>query len=438
MIFVDPTRTRLLGSIEANRLVLLCGAGLSIPEPSYLMSAVQVSRTCYDKYLPTMELPAPMRDNVEQLAEHFYNSGEFESVFLGTLVPWNDLVGQPNNGHAAVADFLVCKAVEGALSANFDPLIEHWASYRKIAMSGALTGQEAATFGRDAGPLVKFHGCLIRDRNKTLWAQAQLAEHTIGDRIASCSQWMELTLPGKDLLVVGFWTDWGYLNDVLANALNVNPFGSVTVVDPKSSADLQAAAPTLWARLTGGTALFQHVQASGADALEELRAAFSKVWAKKFYALGKTMLEADGKNYSAIDPVMSCEEFYSFRQDAEGIPYHRAATRKAPAAGAAAAAFLHLLLIEAKAARRGSWYEYGGRVIRVIQGAGEAITTVRERYKEPPAACQPDVVVCAGALDIPVPGYLIASGVGASVVRPGAGGGMPWLTLEQARGELKI
>lgn len=438
MIFDDPTRTRLLGSIEANRLVLLCGAGLSIPEPSYLMSAVQVSRTCYDKYMPIMELPPAMRDNVEQLAGHFYNSGEFESVFLGSLVPWNDLVGQPNRGHAAVADFLICEAVEGALSANFDPLIEFWANARKIAMSGALTGQEATTFGGDGRPLVKFHGCLVRDRKKTLWAQAQLAEPAIAGRIASCSQWMGLTLPGKDLLVVGFWTDWSYLNDVLANALNVNPFGSVTVVDPKSAADLQAAAPTLWARLTGGTAHFQHVQASGADALEELRAAFSRVWAKKFYALGKTMLEADGKNYSAIDPVMSCEELYSFRQDAEGIPYHHAAKLKTPPSGAAAAAFLHLLLIEAKAARHGSWYEHGGKLIRIVQGAGEAVSTVRERYKEPPAVRQPDVVVCAGALDIPVPGHLIASGAGASVVRPSAGGGIPWLTIEQARGELKI
>jgi hypothetical protein len=438
MIFDDPTRTRLLGSIEANHLVLLCGAGLSVPAPSGLMSAVQVSRTCYDKYLPIMALPAAMRDNVEQLAEHFYNNGEFESLFLGTLVPWNDLVGQPNKGHAAVADFLICGAAEGALSANFDPLIEHWANNRKIAMLGALTGQEATIFGRDCGPLIKFHGCLNRDRNRTLWAKAQLAERAVADRIASCSHWMELTLPGKDLLVVGFWTDWGYLNDVIANALNVNPFGSVTVVDPKSAADLQATAPTLWARLTAGTAHFQHVPASGADALEELQTAFSKIWAKKFYALGKTMLEADGKHYSAVDPVMTCEELYSFRQDAEGIPYNRAAKLKAPSAGAAAAAFFHLLLIEAKAARRGSWYEYGAKIVRVVQGAGEAISTVRERYKEPPATRQPDLVVCAGALDIPIPGHLIASGAGASVVRPSAGGGIPWLTLEQARGELTI
>jgi hypothetical protein len=101
MIFDDPTRTRLLGSIEANRLVLLCGAGLSIPGPSRLMSAVQVSRTCYDKYVPISTLPPAMRDDIDQLAAHFYSKGEFESVFIGTLVPWNDLTGESNPGHGS-------------------------------------------------------------------------------------------------------------------------------------------------------------------------------------------------------------------------------------------------------------------------------------------------------------------------------------------------
>jgi hypothetical protein len=87
MIFDDPTRVRLLGSIEANRLVLLCGAGLSIPPPSRLMSAVQVSRACYDKYEPVSALPPAVRDDIDQLAGHFYATGEFESVFINTLVP---------------------------------------------------------------------------------------------------------------------------------------------------------------------------------------------------------------------------------------------------------------------------------------------------------------------------------------------------------------
>lgn len=56
---------------------------------------------------------------------------------------------------------------------------------------------------------------------------------------------MGLVLPGKDLLVIGLWTDWGYLNDVFPDALNVAAFASVTVVDPAASAALQANAPNL-------------------------------------------------------------------------------------------------------------------------------------------------------------------------------------------------
>ena len=401
------------------------------------MPAVQVSRACYDKYLPIAALPAALRDDVEKLAAHFYGRGEFASVFL-SLVPWSELLGQPNAGHAAVADFLICRIAEAALSANFDSLIEYWATGLKIDMRPALTGQQATAFARDRAPLIKFHGCLVVDRERTLWTQAQLADAVIAGRVESCSHWMGLTLPGKDLLVVGFWTDWGYLNDVIANALNVDPFNSVTVIDPKTTAELQAAAPTLWARLTTGTGHFQHLQVSGADALTELQIAFSRVWAKQFFALGQPLLQAEGKHYSALVPNLTPDDFYNFRRDAEGTPYHRAAQTKAPPSATAAAAFFHLLLIGANAAQKGAWYEYGGRIVRVVHGAGEAVSTVRERYREPPALYPPDIVVCAGSLDIPVPGHLISKGAGTSVVRPKPGGLASWLTLEQARGELHI
>jgi hypothetical protein len=438
MIFDDPTLTRLLGSIEANRLVLLCGAGLSIPPPSDLMSAIRVSQECYERYRHIKVLPAAMRDDIGKLAGHFYGTAEFESVFIGSLVPWNELVGQPNDGHAAVADFLVSRAATAALSANFDTLIEQWAQQRKIAMRGALDGHEAREFSNDTSPLVKFHGCHFRDRKKTLWTDGQLAEPTVADRVATCSKWMELELPGKDLLVVGFWTDWGYLNDVLANALNVNAFGSVTVVNPETSAALQAKAPSLWARLNGNANPLQHLQASGADALTELRVAFSKGWIRKFYALGKPLLEADGKTYSAIEPDMNCEDLYNSRCDAEGLPYNRAARMKQPPPQSGAAAFFHLLLVGEGAAREGAQYTHKGKRIRVVQGAGQALNTVRQGYRESAALPQPDFVVCAGALDLATPGRIISSGAGASIVRPAVGGSAQWMTLEKARGELGI
>jgi hypothetical protein len=437
MIFDDDTLNRLLGSIDANQLVLLCGAGLSIPSPSDLMSAVSVSRVCYDKYAP-LPLPPAMRDDIDQLAGHFYSTHQFKSVFIGHLVPWDDLTGRPNHGHAAVADFLICRAAEAALSANFDTLIENWANDQKIAMRGALDGHEAMAFAHATSPLVKFHGCHFLDRAETLWTQGQLGEPKITNRVTTCSHWMGLVLPGKDLLVIGFWTDWGYLNDVFANALNVAAFGSVTVVDPAPSANLQAKAPNLWTRLTGGTPNFRHLQASGADALAELRDAFSKVWLKRFYAMGEALIVADGKTYSAIDPNVPGEDLYNSRRDAEGVPYNRAARLKQPPAHAEEAAFFHHLLLLASATRNGSWYNLGGRLIRVVQGAGQSLNAVRQRYKEPPALPQPDLVVCAGSLDLNTPGTIVATGAGASIIRPAPGGTAHWVTLQQARGDLSI
>lgn len=438
MIFDDGTITRLLGSIEASNLALLCGAGLSIPPPSNLMSAVTVSRACYDQYRPIAVLPDAMRDDIDQLAGHFHSTHEFQTVFVGSLVPWNDLVGEPNKGHTAIADLLICRAAAAALSANFDRLIEQSAHGGKIAMRGALTGQEAVQFSSDFNPLLKFHGCLIRNREETLWTNGQLTEATIAARIASCSAWIENSLPGKDLLVIGFWTDWGYLNDVLANTLRAKAFGSVTVIDPAASGTLQAKAPLLWDTLSTGTAHFRHLAGSGADALEELRAAFSKVWLRRFYALGGPLIEADGKPYVAVEPDMICGDLYRSRCDAEGVSYSRAATLKNPAPQAAAAAFFHLLLLHAGATRNGSFYEHGGRRIRVVHAAGQDINTVKQRYKEPPAAAEPDIVVCAGALDLRAPGRIIPSGSAASVVRPAMGGSANWLTIEQARGALAL
>jgi hypothetical protein len=270
MIFDEERRTRLLGSIEANRLVVLCGAGLSIPPPSSLMTAERVANACYDKYRSIEELPASMRTQIDQLAGHFYATQQFESVFLQSLVPWDELTGEPNKGHAAISDLLISRGLAAALSANFDMLIEQWAWSRKVDLQGALDGVEAMALATEMSPLLKFHGCMTKGRKKTLWTAGQLAEAEIAQTIQHCTDWMRLFLPGKDLLIVGFWTDWGYLNRVLAEALNTIAFGSVTVVDPDLSANLQNKAPELWATLSPGPH-FKHFEKSGADVLEELR-----------------------------------------------------------------------------------------------------------------------------------------------------------------------
>jgi hypothetical protein len=441
MTLGSDTLSRLLGSIEADRLVLLCGAGLSMPPPSNLMSAVRVSRACYDKYRPIAVLPAALRDDIDALAGHFHARGEFPTVFL-SLVPWGDLVGEPNAGHAAVADFLICGATAAALSANFDPLIEQWANGRKIALRGALDGHEAVNFSDTPSPLLKFHGCLSRNREQTLWTQGQLKDAAVTERVLSCTDWMRVHLPGKDLLVAGFWTDWGYLNSALAAALNTQPFGSVTVVDPLDDVTLQGKAPELWARLTMSGIQFQHIQASGEEVLEEVRVGFSKVWGRRFFELARPLMEAEGKVFpprmADTLETLECEDLYNLRRDGEGVPYNRAARSRTPVPESGPAALAHTLLIEAGGARDGGWYIHGGQRVRIVHGSGQVLSTVRERYKEPPTLPEADIIICAGALDPAVPGSLISSGTGKSVVRPAAGGRSRWLTLEQARVELGV
>src|SRR5258706_288899 len=187
-----------------------------------------------------------------------------------------------------------------------------------MAMVGASDGREALQFVNESNPLIKFHGCLIRDRPNTLWTQAQLAEPPIQDRVRTCSEWMRLQLPGKDLFVIGFWTDWGYLNDVIADALDAGTFNSVTIIDPRDSADLQAKAPRLWNILNAGSANFNHIRGSGSEALEELQIAFSRTWLRRFYAFGRPLVEQAGLPYAAIEPDMDGGDCYRCRCDAEG------------------------------------------------------------------------------------------------------------------------
>lgn len=437
MALSDTKIRTLLGAIENNTLMFLCGAGLSIPEPSFLPSAPSVAKSCFDKRAPIETLDAMLEYDIDELAGFFYARGDFLETFI-PLVPWNDLSGQPNNGHAAIADLLVCRAAHGALSANFDTMIERWAEHRKVDLTGALDGQEAVEFSSSANPLLKFHGCMKRGKKQTLWTHGQLAEPSVQQRIESCSQWMNLHLPGKHLVVVGFWTDWGYLNNVIATAFSVTNAASVTVLDPSTSGELQAKAPDLWDKLHALSADFEHVQASGNVALSQLRLAYSQTWARKFYSLGKPAAAALGITGDPVPDAIGVEELYDLRRDVEGVPYTRAASLKEPPPSAGEAALAHIRLIASGATQAGAWLDCSGRSIRVVNGSGKVVETMRQAHKEPTSLPQPDMVICTGAIDLGVPARLIASGRGASVVSPAAGGAAEWLTLHEGLGVLGI
>ena len=76
--------------MNAGRLLVVCGAGLSMAPPSSLPSARAVAERCFDKYRlesdPNCDLA--LRDNLEALAEYFAELNTLQSVFIEHLVPW--------------------------------------------------------------------------------------------------------------------------------------------------------------------------------------------------------------------------------------------------------------------------------------------------------------------------------------------------------------
>jgi hypothetical protein len=444
-------RISLLDAIETDSLVFLCGAGLSMAPPSSLPSAARVANTCYDKRIAVENLAIALRDDIDSLAAVFYDRGirEFENVFV-PLVPWNELLGMSNDGHAAIADLLTTRAAHSALSANFDRMIEACAQNLKVDLRGALDGQQAQTNSLISSPLIKIHGCIDQDRQKTIWTRNQLADPVIEQRITSCSNWLNLNLPGKHLVVVGFWTDWDYLNQVFEASFTARTARAVTVIDPEPTANLQEKARELWDKLHALSADFDHIQESGATVLAELRREFSMSWVRRFYAFGQPVLDATDAAattvpaLAAVAPAnpspdtLDTEALFDLRRDVEGLPYTRAATTKTPPAHSEQASYLRLALLQDGANEEGSWLRHRGTSIRIVNGGGRFLETVRSSYVEPPTMPEADIIVSAGSVRSSVPPSIIAKGRGLSIVRPSAGTISRWLTLDEAVVELNI
>jgi hypothetical protein len=107
--------------MDAGRLVVLCGAGLSMAPPSNLPSACRVAEMCFDAYQVRVDphIDPALRQNLEALAEYFVGLNTLKAQFIENLVPWKDFERPPNPGHAAIADFLITKAAVAGLSSNY-------------------------------------------------------------------------------------------------------------------------------------------------------------------------------------------------------------------------------------------------------------------------------------------------------------------------------
>jgi SIR2-like domain len=433
----------LLGSILQGSLVFFCGAGLSMADPSCVPSAARLAELCaddYDRLGLRIPLPATARQNLGELAEFFFSNGQFD-LFINRLVRWYLFCGDANWGHTTIADFLTCGACLCAITTNFDILIERAAvPLGERALKAALDGDEA-NVDRGYRPLLKIHGC-VSQRDCTLWCARQLHESStdpaslmLKARLESSRGWMRATLRTRLLVLVGFWSDWKYLNDVFLESVRGIHATEVLLIDPATRAELEGKAPDLWAWARTFGRHFRHVQERAEVFLRELQEEFSRniLWrVLNDAAAASPEVCSDFSVVSNALAGLDSNVLYALRRDFAGVPIGRVAKWKEPHQGMHAVAKAHLSMISSGARLEGpSYVTTSGKRVRVVNGFTLPMNKVKSDYLDEPAKGTPDdFVICAG-VDSDAGHASIVPRATPSIVRPGSVA--EWLTMEKAR-----
>lgn len=419
-------------SIREDRLAIIVGAGLSIP--SGLFSGAGVAWEAKQSYDLAREPGEPeLSEDIEEQANFFYANGQLATYYIPQLVPKHAFAGKPNEGHTAVADLLLTRAVRVAVSTNYDRLIEAAGSNLDGAVEYALNGVEAADI--DGAPLLKIHGCWDRDRDNTVWTPKQLEDKAgvVAQRVTSSANWLASQLANVDLLVIGFWSDWSYLNAVITESLGLLNPTSVTIVDPDPPGKLQMKAPGLYT-IGASTGSFRHVQAKGEVFLDRLRERFSKAFVRHVLRAGVPTYNA--QNGTPPDEAWTEPAFgdnhtlWQVRRDLQGCLPHQPATQHTPPAGET----LGLTMIELQAAgavpEGPYWRLPSDQLVRVLNGSNRALDVMKSEYdRDMTPVTSPSVVVAVGADDNPLPGSIARSNPATSAKASSVRGAQPdWLT----------
>ena len=413
-IDLDTGLRSALQSIRENRLAVIVGAGLSIP--SGIRSAWELAQEAKRRYdLARDPGEDPLSEDIEEQADFFYRSNRLTTYYIPRLIDKHAFAGAPNDGHTAVADFLLTGAARVAVSTNYDELIEAAGLSLDGMIDYALDGVEAANI--DGAPLLKIHGCWRRDKLHTVWTPSQVGDGgEVDQRLTSSANWLAGHLANVDLLVIGFWSDWSYLNAVIAQSLGALNPSSVTSVDPAPRERLQEKAPGLHAIGTQVES-FQHVRASGKVFLDRLREQFSKSYIRHILRAGAATYQAQSgappEDAWVEPPFAGNDVLWQVRRDLEGRFPNEPAQDREPEDGDA----LGLAMIELQAAgavpEGASWRLPQDILVRVLNGKNRTTHVMKGAYDSKMSSPGPDVVVAVGAVDSPLV---------ANVGRPNEGG----------------
>jgi SIR2-like domain len=438
----DALAAQLLTAIECDRLIVFCGAGASMAAPSNLPPAWRLANECADKYeqMTGMNLPADHKNNLEILARYFKNQNELQATFIGQLVDWTPFNGMPNAGHETVADLLSCRALESCVTTNYDLMIENAAKGIGVQDFRPIVVENDINRNTDMhAPMLKLHGCADRERWNTVWCVEQLAEAPWNARIPAFRTWVNARLLQRDLLFVGFWSDWAYLNDVLDRAFVGTEPRSITVVDPSDTATLQAKAPLLWALAHRPQASFRHVRAPGEQFLADLRQRFSRQFLTRLINSSRMRYQqlfgACAPDLGELPAGLGIRELFNLRRGFCGQPATSPPREKRPGTQHLGVGVVHIALMQRGAILDGYVYRLPAKTVRLLHASGEYLSQVKARFTaEPPGLPAADQTLCVGAYDDVAPAHIIHGATPPGIVRGGISG--DWRVLSPMPAEI--
>jgi hypothetical protein len=416
---------RLLASIAGDSLVMLCGAGLSMADPSCISSASHIAQSCAKAYRMRtgFDLPEGLADNIELMAEYFFGREELENVLFKQLIDWSEFIRKtPNTGHVAIADFLAARVCSLVLSTNLDTMIEKAAEKIGEPDFVPLVRETDLNQKQNHAPLLKIHGCATRSRNESLWCKNQLERDPLKTRIPALVRWMRGYIPNRDLLIVGFWTDWLYLNKVLEDAIASTEPRSVILVDPDPDEKLEAKSPTLWKWAKERTN-FIHIRSSGDTFLEELRwrVSYHHIW--QAWQKGREIFTSVLGVEAPSDPVaileqLANDDLYYLRRDLCGVPSN-AVVRDNEANESQALIGALQLALGSVGPLNSHQFSWEGERLRLLNTPNRLISAVKKLFSaEPPDPSPPNRTICVGAIDDGgVPGDIIGRGEPQAIIR---------------------
>jgi SIR2-like domain len=427
---IDLAFTALL----AQRLAVIAGAGLSMAAPSRLPSAWKLAERAKTAYALQWGAAKPaLSDDIEAQAEFFFAQNELQTVYLATLIDRHAFAGRPNPGHLAVADLMLSQAIQTVVTTNVDVLVETAGNELFGQIEAGIDGKAVAALPPGAVPMLKIHGCRHVDWLNTVWARSQLTIQPVLGRVASSIPWVSQRLLNRDLLIVGYWTDWDYLNQILTQVMNAITPSRVIVVDPADAATFPVKAPALFDLGQRAASGFHHVTSSGADFLAALRRKFSDHIVRAVLHSGSAAYEDDkgvAPDPTWLEPpAMDDTQSWLLRRDLLGCAPNAPATSRTPPHEPLLGMTL-LRLLAAGATSDGSSWKLGGKAIRVLRTPNQILHRVEAEYDGDIAPIvAPDFVIAVGAESRALPTSIARGGGPPSIARASGGS---WLSYSDA------